>query len=86
MSRPANFDAIEFSHANKRHLRVYYQFDGEQAVRESCYYEGYGWFVRGEGVVTRQAKSASRITATRWVDDQNNMKVNNLLFSLSYTT
>jgi hypothetical protein len=75
MSRPANLDVIEFIHAITRQLRVYYQSDGEQTVRESCYRGDYGWFVRGEGVVTRQAKLSSRITATRWLGDGNNMKV-----------
>jgi hypothetical protein len=75
MSRPANFNVIEFIHANTRHLRVFYQSDGEQIVRESCYRGDYGWFVRGEGVVTRQAKLSSRVTATRWLDDGNVMKV-----------
>ncbi|EED22485.1 hypothetical protein TSTA_059830 [Talaromyces stipitatus ATCC 10500] len=70
MAYVASLDAIEFFRDGKRHIRVYYQFSGvDKVIRESCYHQEHGWFVKGDGVVTDLAKNNTPITATRWTED-----------------
>jgi len=75
MTFTAKLDAIEFFRDGGRHIRVYYQFDDDTTIRESCYHQDYGWFVRGDGVVISNAKNKSPITATRWTEDGGTTKV-----------
>ncbi|KAH0556711.1 hypothetical protein GP486_005503 [Trichoglossum hirsutum] len=63
-----NFSAIEFNIGNKRHLRLYYQTK-DKVIRESSFEAGIGWFIRGDGVVAKNAKENSPITATRWISN-----------------
>jgi hypothetical protein len=44
---------------------VYYRSFDDTSIRESCYQQDIGWFVRGDGVVTRKAKKNSPLTALR---------------------
>jgi hypothetical protein len=60
-----NFDAIEFSHDSKTHIRLYYQTK-DKVLRESSFETGNGWFVRTNGVIAINAKESTPITATRW--------------------
>lgn len=75
MAHIANIDVIEFFRDRKKQQRVYYQYGDDSTIREACYQEEYGWFVRGDGVVTREAKSDSPIAATWWVDNEDSTKV-----------
>jgi hypothetical protein len=75
MSSIAEFDVVEFSYAYKTNLRTYYRYDDDKSIRESCFREDYGWFVRGNGVVTRDAKTNSPIAATCWLDDNGKEEV-----------
>ncbi|PCG89539.1 Fungal fucose-specific lectin [Penicillium occitanis (nom. inval.)] len=69
MASTASLDSIVFFQDKKRQIRVYYAFSDEKVIRESCHHQDYGWFVRGDGIVTRNSKSNSPITATRWTDN-----------------
>jgi hypothetical protein len=62
------FDAVEFSHDGKTHIRLYYQTK-DKTIRESSFETGSGWFVRMNGVIATNAKDNSPITATRWEND-----------------
>ncbi|GIK03436.1 hypothetical protein Aspvir_007505 [Aspergillus viridinutans] len=66
MATLATLDAVEFFVAGKRNLRVYYQFDDDNIIRESCFAQDFGWFVNGNGIVAKNAKRSSPITVTRW--------------------
>jgi hypothetical protein len=62
--------SVEFFIDGVRCFRVYYRSPNDTTIRESCYQQDIGWFVRGDGVVTRQAKKGSPLTAIRmcWED------------------
>jgi hypothetical protein len=75
MDHSANLDAIEFFRDGKRHIRLYYQFNGDKAIRESSYHQDYGWFVAGDGVITTAAKNNSPITVTRWTEDEGSTQI-----------
>ena len=69
MASTASLDSIVFFQDKKRQIRVYFAYLDEKVIRESCYHQDYGWFVRGDGIVTRNSKSNTPITATRWTDN-----------------
>lgn len=62
-------DAIEFFRDGKRHIRVYYQLEDEPCIRESCFQDDLGWFVRENGLVVINAKKSSPIVVTRWTEN-----------------
>jgi hypothetical protein len=65
-----NIDAIEFFQDGRKHTRAYYQ-SNDGRIRESSFEEGEGWFARGDGIVSPNAKRRSPITVTRWnVDNE----------------
>lgn len=80
-----SFDCIEFIHDGNKHIRTYYQTADDGVIRESSFEEGNNWFVRGDGVVSTEARKNSPIAATRWnagevthirvyfLDDDNNI-------------
>jgi hypothetical protein len=68
-----NLDAVKFFHQGKGHVRVYYLFDDEKTIKESCYRQDYGWFVIGDGVVAKDAKANSPIAVTNLVRPEGNM-------------
>lgn len=65
-----SLDAIEFFQEDKKQARAYYQTTNDKAIRESSFDSGNGWFVRGSGIVTNDAKSKSPITVLRWNADK----------------
>jgi hypothetical protein len=69
MAAVAHLDAIEFFHFGKRNIRVYYQFDDEDAIRESCFDQDHGWYVRENGIVGTNARRNSPVSATRWSEN-----------------
>lgn len=69
MATVASLDSVEFFLGGNRNLRVYYQFGDDNTVRESCFAQDYGWFIRGNGIISKDAKRNSPITATRWTEN-----------------
>jgi hypothetical protein len=61
-------DAIEFTHGNTKHVRVYYQ-TSDTKIRETSYEPEIGWFVRSYNIVATDARANSPVTVTRWVAD-----------------
>ena len=59
-------DAIEFFQDEMKQIRIYYQTTKDKVIRESSFDPENGWFVRGNGIVTTNAKSKSPISVTRW--------------------
>ncbi|EHL00774.1 hypothetical protein M7I_3162 [Glarea lozoyensis 74030] len=57
--------SVEFFVQGIRCIRVYYRSSDDTTIRESCYQQDIGWFVRGDGIVTRKAKKNSPLTALR---------------------
>jgi hypothetical protein len=70
MTHLTGVEAIEFFREHKRYIHVYYQFQDERVIRESCLVEDSGWFVRGDGIVATTARAKSPITVTRWTEDE----------------
>jgi hypothetical protein len=75
----SSLTAIEFIHFGIRHARVFYQYNDDKTLRESCYQKDYGWFVRGDGVITRDAEEHSPITAACWLDGSGVTQVSSFL-------
>ncbi|GIC92815.1 uncharacterized protein Aud_009288 [Aspergillus udagawae] len=69
MATAASLDSVEFFLGGNRNLRVYYQFGDDNTLRESCFAQDYGWFIRGNGIIAKDAKRNSPVTATRWTDN-----------------
>ena len=62
---PLALAPVEFFVRGLRCLREYYRQPRNAMIRESCYQQDAGWFVRGDGVVTRRAKKGSPLAALR---------------------